>query len=241
MAVSGDHSIDLPEITLSFTLQQWESELLLVTGGRPPTVDWLRETATGRTLWCADHGVDVCRRAELCPVYLIGDADSADAEAWQWAERQGAVSETFPPEKDFTDTELALQKMRKERPGPFVAIIGAFGGRLDHAFSTLYSLVGSGLPGLLADDKELLLLLRSGDAITGQTKKTPLALSLLPLSKECSGVSLTGVRWPLCDARLTQDCPNAVSNRLASPEGRFSLSLQKGCLALYVCWKTPPW
>lgn len=235
----GNPHIDLPEITLFFARQRWTAELLLVTGGRPPTVDWLRKAADGRPLWCADHGVDVCRRAELRPARLIGDADSADAGAWQWAKDQGAVSETFSPEKDFTDTELALQKIREERPIPFVVLTGAFGGRFDHAFSTLYSLVGSDLSGLLADDSELLLILRNGDAITGQMKKTPLALSLLPLTQECTGINLTGTRWRLCDATLSQNCPNAVSNRLSSKEENFSLSLKAGCLALYICWKAP--
>lgn len=239
MADFSEAHIHLPEITLSFARRHWEREVFLVTGGRPPTVDWLREAATGRALWCADHGVDLCRRAGISPTHLIGDADSADPDAWQWAETSGAVSEIFPTDKDFTDTELALQRIKAEGPLPFVSITGAFGGRLDHAFSTLYSLVGSDLPGVLADDKELLLLLRSGETIDGHAENPPLALSLLPLSTQCVGVSLTGTRWPLCDARLTQDCPNCVSNRLASSDGRFSLSLKEGCLALYICWEAP--
>lgn len=239
MAASGSNRINLPEIALSFALRHWESEVLLVTGGRPPAIGWLREVAMGRTLWCADHGVDICRMADIRPVHLIGDADSADANTWQWAEAQGAVSEKFSPEKDFTDTELALQKMSDESPVPFVFITGAFGGRLDHAFSTLYSLVGSNLSGILADEKELLLILRNGDTIDGKMNKMPMALSLLPLSAQCVGVNLTGTRWPLQNASLNQDCPNAVSNRLLSTDGHFSLSLKEGCLALYVCWQAP--
>ena len=143
-----DTRLQLPEIVLSFSPEQAAPEILLVAGGRPPDIDWLRRVASGRSLWCADHGVDVCRAAGLVPDRLIGDADSATAEAWRWAETNGAVCEKFPPEKDFTDTELALRRIKAERPTAFILLAGAFGGRLDHAFSTLYSLAGSGLCGL---------------------------------------------------------------------------------------------
>lgn len=234
-----DARLQLPDIVLSFSPEQATPEILLVAGGRPPDIGWLRRVASGRVLWCADRGVDVCRAAGLVPDRLIGDADSAAAEVWRWAETNGTVCEKFPPEKDFTDTELALQRIKTERPTAFILLVGAFGGRLDHAFSTLYSLAGSGLSGLLADESELLLIVHGGESVCGEVRQTPLALSLLPLSAQCSGVTLTGVRWPLTDAGLTQREPNAVSNILIPEEQRFSLSLGSGCLALYLCWHAP--
>lgn len=234
-----DARLQLPEIVLSFSPARAAPEILLVAGGRPPDIDWLRRVASGRVLWCADHGVDVCRAAGLIPDRLIGDADSAAAEAWRWAETNGAICEKFPPEKDFTDTELALQRIKNERPTAFILLTGAFGGRWDHAFSTLYSLAGSGLSGILADESELLLIVHGGESVRSEVRQTPLALSLLPLFAQCTGVNLTGVRWPLTDARLTQREPNAVSNILIPKEKRFSLSLGSGCLALYLCWHAP--
>lgn len=230
--------MELPQITISLSPAP-QSEILLVAGGRQPSIEWLRQSAVKRTLWCVDHGVDVCHAANLAPSYLIGDADSASAAAWHWAETCGAISEKFPTEKDFTDTELALQKIKAAHLDAFVLLTGSFGGRFDHAFSLLYSLLGSGLQGGLADEQEMLLLLQGGGAIAGEAHLIPEAISLLPLTPRCTGVTLTGTHWPLENATLRQDQPYAISNRLFAQQQHFSLTLREGCLGLYCCWSNP--
>ena len=108
------HALILP--TLYATLPCAPSqEIICIGGGRPPETDWLTGLIQQRNMcgsddpiWAIDRGVNICRALQLSPALLIGDGDSADAEAWTWAVDQGAKLHSFPPEKDFTDTELAL-------------------------------------------------------------------------------------------------------------------------------------
>ena len=226
--------LELPQLTACFSRPS-VGRVLLVGGGRPPTGEWLRQAASGREIWCADRGVAVCRRAGIAPDWLLGDQDSAPPEDWRWGEEAGARTLEFPADKDYTDTQLALQKIKATHPAAFVLLTGALGGRFDHLFSTLYSLAGSGLSGCLADESEAVFLLRGPESVTLRFATRPLALSLLPLTPVAEGVTLTGVHWPLRDASLSQREPCAVSNRVEDDGCR--LSLGSGQLALTLCWR----
>ncbi len=224
----------LPQLSARLTRPAAEV-VVLVAGGRPPAADWLKEAAAGRRVWCADRGAAACRRADVVPHRLLGDLDSAEPEDWNWAGAAGARTTRFPSEKDLTDTQLALEDIKSCQPSAFVLLTGGLGGRLDHLFSALFSLAWSGLSGCLADEKEVLFCLEGPAVVELRPVTPPLALSLLPLTPAAEGVTLTGVHWPLEAARLSQSEPYAVSNRLQ--DGPCRLSLKKGRLGLYLCWR----
>ena len=45
----------------------------------------------------------------------------------------------FNPEKDFTDTQLALQQASSADESNYAILTGCFGGRMDHLFSNIFS------------------------------------------------------------------------------------------------------
>ena len=227
--------ISLPNINIHLTQNDFSGEYLLVAGGRTPSPAWLKAASMNRRLYAVDHGADACRAAGLVPELFIGDGDSAKRDTLSWIEDSHVACKRFPPEKDKTDTQLALETVDENR-NPFVIIAGGFGGRFDHAFSLLYSFVGTGLHGCLADDHEFLFVLREDDEIVLEISSTPKSLSLLPLTPECQGVSIDGVHWPLSDAVLRQDNPYAISNRLAPSANRITARNRTGVLGLYLCW-----
>ncbi len=228
-------SISLPNIRLEFSKKIFREEYLLVAGGRAPSSAWLQAAASGRTLYCIDHGADACRAAKLTPSLYIGDGDSISADTWDWIEKSHIETKRFPVEKDKTDSQLALNLLTKKTEA-FIVLSGGFGGRFDHAFSLLYAFAGTNLHGCLADDREFLLILRSEDTVTLQLAETPKSISLLPLSSVCSSVTIDGVHWPLTGATLRQNEPYAVSNRLSSPDHCVTVKNGSGTLALYLCW-----
>ena len=116
----------------------FQDACLLVVAGRAPEAAWLREAAKGREVWAVDHGLDACLAAGIRPQRLIGDGDSTAPAAWQLAKEQHIPIEQFPVEKDDTDTQLAL-KLAREAGFPAAIVTGAFGGRFDHALSTVTS------------------------------------------------------------------------------------------------------
>lgn len=209
---------------------------VVIAGGREPAKEWLQDAASGRAIYCADRGAEYCLSAGLSPALLVGDCDSAGAAAYFKARSLGAQVFLHPPAKDDTDLQLLLQKMP---PGDVLAT-GIFGGRLDHLFSNVYSLLAfkeqRNCNVVLADEREFLLLLDAGEKVEIylQDKKAVQAVSLLPLSAECR-VSIDGVRWPLTNAVLTQARPYAISNEPQS--GKFTCECLAGSVGLYIHWQ----
>ncbi len=240
--------LDLPQLTAELSSPVFyetkpRTTLALVAGGRPPQTDWLQQTTGHCTaLWAIDRGIDSCQQAQLLPARLIGDADSASSGSWQWAERQGVPVDKFAPAKDLTDLQLSLELSRQDFPNSLLIVTGVFGGRLDHAMSLLFTLAHDRRPCCLADEKELLLILRSGEkadiTINAPWHEDLSAVSLLPLTAKCEGLSITGVRWPLDEAELTQQLPYAVSNELLSTTKKISVSLTDGVVGVYMLFGT---
>ncbi len=228
----------LPECRLLFHVKH-DGELkanIAVAGGRKPAASWLRQAANGCRLYCADRGADYCLQAGLSPDLLVGDCDSSSAAVYAQARSLGAQVFVHPPAKDDTDLQLLLQQL----PKGDVLATGVFGGRFDHLFSNVYSLLAlkkqRNCRVLLADDEEFLLLLNGEEEvkICLKNKDAVRAVSLLPLSEACR-VHIGGVLWPLDNAPLTQLRPYAVSNMPL--ENEFTCGCAFGSVGLYINWQ----
>ncbi|HBT79558.1 MAG TPA: thiamine diphosphokinase [Selenomonas sp.] len=232
------NSLYLPPCTIQTSFALPAKRLLLVLGGRAPATSWLQQMGRNLPVWAIDHGLDACRAASIVPQRLIGDGDSAHPDSWDWAKKQGVPIDKFQREKDDTDTQLALRTASEAAHGQATLLLtGAFGGRFDHAYSTIFSASRAQVPVVLADEKEACCFLHAGESLRITCKQHPKAFSLLPLTDAVTGVTLQGAHWPLADATLTQAYPNAISNELASADRTLSLSIQGGILAVYCCWQ----
>ncbi len=229
--------LKLPEITIE--TQYPDNTALFILGGRQPDEDWLKALDFQTSVWAVDRGADICAKAGIIPDRLIGDCDSADKRLWKnFAENDITHTEKFPSEKDDTDFQLALKLFEKECAGGGIFLTGCFGGRFDHLWSTVisfsnpsaYKAVG------LADDREGMILLNGIARASLAFEKEPKAFSLLPLSRKCQGVELSGTRWELSGAQLDYYRPYSISNRL-DEDLTASVSLKNGLLAVYWCWK----
>ena len=225
--------LQLPQLRLQGPLACFQDACLLVVGGRAPEAAWLREAAKGREVWAVDHGLDACLAADIRPQRLIGDGDSAAPAAWQLAKEQHIPIEQFPVD---TDTQLAL-KLAREAGFPAAIVTGAFGGRFDHALSTVTSCAFAPLPCLLADERETLLFVHGSETLRCWPTEAPKAISLLPFTPRCEGVNLTGTHWPLADATLEARSMRAISNVLEPGSTSLTLSLTSGLLGLYFVWR----
>lgn len=209
-------------------------EILFATGGRVPDVDWFREVASGRKIFCVDKGIELCRACEIVPSFLIGDFDSADGDSVAWARANGVPVEQHPADKDLTDTQLALRRAA-DIFGEHVALVtGCFGGRFDHLFSTAFTCAAIERRIILADEREIIFFVKGGESVDVKFFSEPLAVSLLPMSTTCAGVTIKNVRWELDGATLIQALPYAVSNRVAGD--KISVGVGRGTLAVYFCF-----
>ena len=239
------HALILPPLHATLPCLP-SQELVCLGGGRTPTKDWLTQLfqqsekgGTDRPILAIDRGVNICYALKLPPVHLIGDGDSASKAAWTWAETQGAQVHSFPPEKDFTDTELTLHIAAERFARPLIILTGAFGGRLDHLMSTAAVAAHATIPCVLADERETLFYLHAGESLTITCDMPPRAISLLPFTEECTGVTTHGLYWELRDACITNRASLAISNVLAreNTKNTFTVSIKSGVLGVYLCHK----
>jgi thiamine pyrophosphokinase len=160
----------------------------------------------------ADGALDHALAAGLVPAGLVGDMDSVSPAGLEWAARHATV-ERHDPDKDHTDTELALMVAADLKPARLI-LVGA-GDRLDHVLAAIGAL---GQPHLTSipvidawwDEQWIRVLHGPGTTMLELTEGS--TLSLLAMHGSCTGVTITGVRWPLEGADLAPLVGVGVSN-----------------------------
>lgn len=167
------------------------------------------------------------------PDLLLGDFDSlgtcqipANIERIQ-----------VPTEKDFTDTQLAVETAQK-RGATEIVIIGGLDGRLDHTLSNLALLEDlwqKQVHAVITNGSNRVRFLQSGSTLIARSGFR--YLSLLALSEKVKGVSIEGCRYPLKNATLNRNFQYAVSNEIT---GNCALiAVRKGSIYI-VESKDPP-
>ena len=220
--------MNLPQCEINYAPAIFGTEILLAAGGRRPAENYFKAVAQGRKIFVVDKGIEICRACNILPEILIGDFDSANKAALNWAIENKIPLERHPVEKDFTDTQLALELLPKN----FSAIVtGIFGGRFDHLFSNVLTCANVENKIFLADEREIIFYVKGGESVEVKFFEKPYAVSLLPLSEICTGVNSENLHWELKNSALKQNFPNAVSNRVEVDE--IKISVRKGTLAIY--------
>lgn len=211
---------------------------LVIAGGRSPATAWLASLRDYASVHCADKGAQYALAAGLVPTCVFGDEDSATQGTFAQAASLGAQVARFPAYKDDTDLQLLLANLPKEN----VLATGIWGGRFDHLFSNVYSLLAhkrkQDVQVVLADERELLVLLTADEAveISFDAPSAVEAISLLPLDAT-NNLSITGVEWELEKAELMQARPYAISNVLAQGNTSCCCKVHAGAVGLYISWK----
>ena len=186
--------------------------VVVITGAGPIAPDAVRLVPDGAVLIAADGALDHALAAGLAPAGLVGDLDSISDAGLAWA-RQHATIARHDPDKDHTDTELALTLAADLHPARLV-LIGA-GDRLDHTLAAIGALGQSYLTSIPVIEawwggQRLRVLHGPGQARLDVDPGT--TLSLLAMHGPCTGVTITGVRWPLVAADLAPMVGVGVSN-----------------------------
>lgn len=202
---------------------------IIMTGGSTPQQDsyyraFLQETSY---LITADSGLKVCFRLQIVPNLFIGDADSVAHSELLWAQEQGAIIKKFPPEKDATDTQLALDFLINNRHDT-IHILGGIGSRLDHTLANLYLLLygyEQGATVVLINHNHKIQLLSNKQTLKLTGCPGDL-ISILPITETLSGLTIEGCRWSMNKGALRRGPAQGVSNYLLAQNG--TISLQQG-------------
>lgn len=166
----------------------------------------------------ADGGTAHCLAMELRPQVVVGDLDSLAPEVVSGLEALGVRIERHPTGKDQTDLELAIERALADGASE-IWLLGALGGRLDQTLANLLILAQRvwPVPIYVAEEAQVAQVIRGGETLT---LASPLGstVSLIPLSAEVTGITYTGLEYPLNEATLALGSTRGVSNVVsASP------------------------
>lgn len=177
----------------------------------------------------ADKGYAYAEKSGIVPDVFVGDFDSfCDAMCVKSPEVI-----CLKPEKDMTDTQEALD-IAISRGATDITVLGALGGRVDHALANLHLLKYGYDRGacVVLCDKNTTVMLATGDVAV--PKKEGFCLSLIPLIK-CEHVSVSGVYYPLNDAVMDIGNPYGVSNEFVDDVAHIHIG--SGQMLVLICKK----
>ena len=182
----------------------------IYTGG-PVALDGITDfPEEGDLVIAADSGYKTANALGVKVHTVLGDFDSCSIDD---IESEAEIL-SVPPEKDFTDTQMAAQ-IALSRGASILYIIGGLSGRLDHTLSNLgllEDLYAKGIRATMCDGNNRARFVRnSGELIPRSQFRY---FSLLVADDRVKGVSVEGGKYPLKNATLYRTSQYAVSNEI---------------------------
>lgn len=111
----------------------------LMVGGPDEQIPWDEVEKKADQPWVAvDYGAVRLLRHGIVPEYALGDFDSSTDQERRHVKEAVDNIQQFPPEKDYTDTQLGLLTVQREYQYEQVVVYGATGGRLDHLLANVF-------------------------------------------------------------------------------------------------------
>lgn len=183
------------------------------------TKDWFTERQ-GFVI-CADSGYRHAKKLGLKPDIIVGDFDSYKGSLPEDAEIHRSV-----PEKDDTDTLLAV-KIAIERGFRHIWLYGALGGpRFDHAFANIQTMLYArehGAELILCGDEKLYLQCAGDGERMYPEKYGSSYFSVFAITETVKISYLRGVKYPLENYEMKRSFPIGVSNEITGEKAFLSV------------------
>jgi thiamine pyrophosphokinase len=173
----------------------------------------------------ADGGARIGAPLGLVIDRWVGDGDSLGAGEVAALRGGGVRVDVASPDKDESDTELALRAALDAGADDIVLLGAIGGGRIDHALANIGLLADAALAGrsltILGPDGRIRLLRGPGSIdLSGRVGDL---VSLLPFGADVEGVVTEGLRYPLRDEVLAAGPARGLSNVRIAPEARVTV------------------
>lgn len=185
----------------------------------------------------ADKGLAFCEKSGIVPTQIVGDFDTLGEALLPKYEAMGVPIRKFNPVKDYTDTEIAV-RLGMELGAEKIIILGASeGNRLDHLFGNVMTMMipqQAGVDCFLVDVHNRVRILMEPLEIR-KKEQYGKYISLVPLTTDVHGVTLTGFKYPLWDYRFNVQTSGSlgISNELTEEIGK--IDFRSGILLMLEC------
>ena len=212
---------------------------VIISGGRldEQFASQFLKTEQPDLIIAADKGLAFCENSQVVPTAIVGDFDTLGETLLPKYEAMGVPVHKYDPVKDSTDTEIAV-RLAMELGAEKISILGATeGNRLDHLFGNVLTMMipqQEGIDCFMADAHNRLRILTKPLEIKKE-EQYGRYISLIPLTTDVHGVTLTGFKYPLWDHRFhVENCGSlGISNELIEEVGR--IDFRSGILLMIEC------
>ncbi len=211
--------------------------IVIITGGivQDQAVKKYMESRKISHVIAVDGGAAAAERLSLQPDYIVGDFDTLVPEKLEkYKSAYGITIQQFQPEKDDTDTQIAVElaiKLAKDKKTcedfqEDIILFGALGKRFDHAIANVLLLekfADAGLCACIVDEYNRISVHKKS-FVFERFHQYGTYISFVALTPVVRGITLTGFKYPLTQHTLKQEDSLCISNELVKETGTVSFS-----------------
>lgn len=170
-----------------------------------------------------DGALEITHGLGVKPDYIVGDFDTVNQELLEYYDKD--IILRHPPEKDQTDTELAIETALRNGCNQLV-FFGATGSRLDHSLGNIFLLEHLLKQGIEAEilNENNRLYLKNHDFLLKRKEARGDFVSLLPLTETVENVTLRGFKYPVERLTFYREKTLGISNEITEEEANVEFS-----------------
>lgn len=175
---------------------------------------------------CVDSGARHMKMFNLVPDVLLGDFDSITDSDYDFLKQRTRI-ETFPVEKNETDSEIAVELALKKGYKDII-ILGGAGSRLDHSIANILLLKkihDAKARGMLVNEQNQVHYVTSSIRLE---KEEGFKVSLIPLGGKACGITTKGLYYPLSGEDIEYGSTRGISNEFIA--NTAEITVEKGAL-----------
>jgi len=177
-----------------------------------------------------DKGLEILNDLNIEPTDIIGDFDSVSLEILNKYINSSCHIHKYQSEKDFTDTEAAIEIAIKKQPEQII-LLGATGTRLDHTLANIHimkKILDHNIVCKNIDTNNEILLIDKNFKL--EKNNNYKYISLIPLTSVVTGITLKGFKYSLNNAILNIGQSLGISNEQLEKEA--FIDIQTGILII---------
>lgn len=182
-----------------------------------------------------DKGMEFLYQHQFMPDYIVGDFDSVREEVRDYYKNEAHVPvREYNPVKDASDTEMAI-RLAMTLGSKDITILGATGGRIDHLWANVQSLMipfKAGIEAKIVDRQNMITIIGGGETYIRKSEAFGPYFSVFPLGEEIFGFNISGAKYPLKNHILRPYDSLCVSNQIADDSDEAVISFAMGHVIL---------
>lgn len=207
------------------------NKTLILTGGEID-IDFARNFIKNNKyniVIAADAGLVIADKLSIIPDYIVGDFDTVNPLLmYKYEKDENVKIIRFKPEKDFTDTQIAVKKAI-ELNSVFIHILGGTGSRLDHTIANIYllqSALEAGIDAMLVSKNNRIRLIGYSRKNIIIEKSEYKYVSLIPLSDVVKKITTTGMKYNIenFDMYIDKQISLGVSNEILNNNATINIA-----------------